>query len=82
MLAVWGILAVVLEMGEEVKSREEDVSLSRCRADVERGFRARRDSEGMRDCIWIARSPIRIQQRAMRREEESLDWGIIGHYLR
>jgi len=67
----------------DVERREEDVSLSRCRADVERGARAMRDNEGRRDCIWIARRPINIQQRAMRREEESLDCGIIDHsYLR
>ena len=69
-------------VGEDVESREEDVSLSRCRADVERGARAMRDNEGRRDCIWIASRPIRIQQRAMRREEDNLDCGIIGHYLR
>jgi len=69
-------------VGVEVERREDDASLSRCKADVERGLRAMRDKEGRRDCIWIARRPIRIQQRAMSREEESLDCGIIGHYLR
>jgi len=56
MLAMWGLLAVVIEMGikvvgVEVESREDDASLSRCRADVERGLRAMRDKEGRRDCI-------------------------------
>jgi len=51
MLAMWGMLAVVMEMGEEVERREEDATLSRCRADVERGARAMRDNEGRRDCI-------------------------------
>ena len=84
MLAMWGMVMDegVKVVGVEVERREDDASLSRCRADVERGLRAMRDSEGRRDCIWIARRLIRIQQRAMRREEESLDCVIIGHYLR
>lgn len=85
MLAMWGMLAMDADVdvkvdGVEVERREEDVSLSRCRADVER-VRASRESGGRRDCIWIARRPMRIQQRAMRRVEDSLDCGIIGHYL-
>jgi hypothetical protein len=84
MLAMCGMLAKGVEVkveGVEVERRDEDVSRSRCRADVER-VRASRDNEGRRDCICIARRPTRIQQSAMSKEEDSLDCGIIEHYLR
>jgi len=56
MLALCVLLVAVMAvgvkvLGVDVEKREEDVSLSRCRADVERGARTMRDREGKRDCI-------------------------------